>query len=146
MLMRQESIFVCVSTSKVPQAVLSSTQNPQNQQEDIINQPTKNTQLFINGHAGSGVPGRVRTCNLRLRRASRYPVVPRGHICGIVTPAPNTATWQQPVSSDNAQKTYQAPKRRLILTTASTAASSKASENKSPKDCPGPLLRIATRL
>ena len=25
-----------------------------------------------------GVPGRVRTCNLRLRRALRYPVVPRG--------------------------------------------------------------------
>lgn len=25
-----------------------------------------------------GVPDRVRTCNLQLRRLSRYPIVPRG--------------------------------------------------------------------
>src|SRR5690606_23988265 len=33
---------------------------------------------------GIGVPGRNRTCNLRLRRASRYPVVPRGQERGII--------------------------------------------------------------
>lgn len=29
--------------------------------------------------AMNNVPGRIRTCNLRLRRPTRYPVVPRGH-------------------------------------------------------------------
>ena len=35
-----------------------------------------------------GVPGRSRTCNLRLRRASRYPIVPRGLVKKYIASSP----------------------------------------------------------